>query len=83
VLERVRTEYERHARDLERELSPEDDGVDSRELDRRLRLGLLDSKRSAVIALRDTNQIDDIVLREIQAVLDIEEIRLLGPSTPG
>jgi CPA1 family monovalent cation:H+ antiporter len=55
--------------------------VDSRNsIDRRLRQGLLDAKRSAVIALRDTNQIDDIVLREVESVLDWEEMRLLGPS---
>jgi monovalent cation/hydrogen antiporter len=82
VVDRVRAEYEAHARDLETEPPPDDDGVDPRELDRRLRLGLLDSKRSAVTALRDANEIDDIVLREVQAVLDLEEIRLLGPATP-
>ena len=33
----------------------------------------------AVTALRDANEIDDIVLRELQAVMDAEEVRLLGP----
>jgi CPA1 family monovalent cation:H+ antiporter len=80
VVDRVRTEYETHAREMELEQSPDGDGGETRELDRQLRLGLLDSKRSAVILLRDTNQIDDIVLREVQAVLDLEEIRLLGPA---
>lgn len=32
--------------------------------------------------MRDANEIDDVVLRELQAALDIEEIRLLGPSVP-
>jgi CPA1 family monovalent cation:H+ antiporter len=32
-----------------------------------------------VTELRDTNEIDDIVLRELQAAMDIEEVRLLGP----
>ncbi|MGY1621036.1 Na+/H+ antiporter [Geodermatophilus sp. SYSU D00965] len=82
LLDRVRTEYERHARDLEVEFSPDGDGAaDERELDRRLRLGLLEHKRQAVIALRDAGEIDDIVLREVQASLDIEEVRLLGPAT--
>jgi CPA1 family monovalent cation:H+ antiporter len=80
VVDRIRTEYETHAREMELEQSPDGDGGETRELDRQLRLGLLDSKRSAVILLRDTNQIDDIVLREVQAVLDLEEIRLLGPA---
>jgi monovalent cation/hydrogen antiporter len=82
VTKRLRAEYEAHARELEAELSEDGDGATARELDRQLRLGLLDSKRSAVIALRNTNQIDDIVLREVQAALDIEEVRLLGPTAP-
>jgi CPA1 family monovalent cation:H+ antiporter len=31
--------------------------------------------------LRRANEIDDLVLREIQAALDIEEVRLLGPRS--
>ncbi|MGY1592239.1 Na+/H+ antiporter [Geodermatophilus sp. SYSU D00708] len=81
LLDRVRTEHQQHARDLEVEFSPDGDGgADERELDRRLRLGLLQHKRQAVIALRDAGEIDDIVLREVQASLDIEEVRLLGPA---
>jgi CPA1 family monovalent cation:H+ antiporter len=40
---------------------------------------VLDSKRRAVTGLRDSNRIDDIVLREVQASMDLEEVRLLGP----
>jgi CPA1 family monovalent cation:H+ antiporter len=81
LLERVRAEYEQHARDLEAEYSADgDSGAELREQDRRLRLGLLEHKRAAVIALRDARRIDDIVLREIQAQMDIEEVRLLGPA---
>ena len=54
----------------------------ARELDRRLRLAVLWEKRQAVTALRDANEIDDIVLRELQAAMDVEEVRLLGPSAP-
>jgi len=32
--------------------------------------------------MRDANEIDDIVLREMQAAMDVEEVRLLGPVTP-
>ena len=53
-----------------------------RDRDRRLRLAVLWEKRQAVTALRDANEIDDIVLREVQASLDIEEVRLLGPVLP-
>ncbi|WP_029433182.1 Na+/H+ antiporter [Blastococcus sp. URHD0036] len=81
LLQRIRAEYEDHARDLKAEYSDDGDGgADLREQDRQLRLGLLGYKRQAIIALRDGRQIDDIVLREIQSQLDIEEVRLLGPA---
>ena len=48
---------------------------------RMLKLAVLDAKREAVTELRDANRIDDIVLREIQAAMDAEEVRLLGPVT--
>ncbi|RBY85216.1 Na+/H+ antiporter [Blastococcus sp. TF02A-26] len=82
LLDRIRAEYEEHARDLEVEYAEDGDtGAELRELDRQLRLDLLQHKRQAIIALRDGRQIDDIVLREIQAQLDIEEVRLLGPAS--
>jgi CPA1 family monovalent cation:H+ antiporter len=48
-----------------------------------LRLAVLAHKRAAVVRLRDERTIDDIVLREIQAQLDAEEVRLSrGALTP-
>lgn len=47
---------------------------------RQVHLGVLDHKRRAVTELRDRNLIDDIVLREVQAEMDLEEVRLLGPA---
>jgi monovalent cation/hydrogen antiporter len=41
-----------------------------------LRLALLAHKRAAVVRLRDERRIDDAVLRQVQAQLDIEEMRL-------
>ena len=41
-----------------------------------LRLALLARKRATVVALRDEQRIDDIVLRQFQTRLDIEEVRL-------
>ncbi|WP_372344025.1 hypothetical protein [Streptomyces sp. KL116D] len=41
-----------------------------------LRLALLEHKRSAVIALRDSHRIDDSVLLRVQEQLDAEEVRL-------
>ena len=45
-------------------------------LESALRLAVLTHKRAAVVQLRDNEHIDDIVLREIQAQLDAEEVRL-------
>jgi Na+/H+ antiporter len=79
AVDRLRADYQRHLDDVisageghEAELA--------RDLDRRLRLGVLEHKRREVTRLRDAHEIDDIVLREVQAAMDIEEIRLLGPE---
>ncbi len=85
VADRVRAEYEERLGVLEvaADERVDGDGGGSRarrteEQLRTLRLGLLDAKRRAVTDLRDANRIDDIVLREVQAVMDAEEVRLLG-----
>lgn len=79
AVDRLRAEYQDHLDDLH---APEDDGTSqAREIGRRLRLGLLEVKRNEVTRLRNAREIDDTVLREVQAALDIEEIRLLGPRT--
>jgi CPA1 family monovalent cation:H+ antiporter len=46
-----------------------------------LSLALLARRREALLALRDEQQIDDIVLRRVQADLDIDEVRLSRPSS--
>jgi CPA1 family monovalent cation:H+ antiporter len=75
-LDRIRSDYEDKVRDV---LDDSPDNAPARDRERRLRLAVLDHKRRAVVALRDSNEIDDIVLRELQAVIDAEEVRLLGP----
>jgi CPA1 family monovalent cation:H+ antiporter len=75
-LERIRTDYEQHIQAANDDAG---ENAEERELERRLRLAVLTRKRQAVTELRDTNEIDDIVLRELQAAMDIEEVRLLGP----
>ncbi|MFD4871947.1 hypothetical protein ACFWOB_01055 [Streptomyces sp. NPDC058420] len=50
-----------------------------RESVRHLQLALLQVKRDALTDLRDSGRIDDIVLRSVQEVLDVEEIRLGRP----
>lgn len=51
-------------------------------LARKVRLTVLDRQRQAVTALRNQNLIDDIVLREVQAAMDLEEVQLLDPADP-
>jgi len=48
-----------------------------------LSLALIARRREAILQLRDERRIDDIVLRQVQARLDIEEIRFsrAGPTT--
>ncbi|MEU8387840.1 Na+/H+ antiporter [Micromonospora sp. NPDC048843] len=72
---RLEAEYRRHLEDLN-----ESGGntAEERRLERRLRLGVLAHKRREVTRLRDNREIDDLVLQELQAALDNEEIRLLG-----
>ena len=76
-LDRIRADYEQHIRaandDAERgpPRSASSNGACGSPSSTR--------KRQAVTELRDANEIDDIVLRELQAAMDIEEVRLLGP----
>lgn len=79
IVDRLRSDYEEYLDDIR---SADDQGTaEEREIERRLRLGLLHHKRREITRLRDTTEIDDAVQREVQAALDIEELRLLGPTT--
>ena len=69
-------ELERHAHEVAGDDRDDTPGLDR---NRRLRLKIIETKRRVVTDLRDANEIDDIVLREVQASLDLEEVRLLGP----
>ena len=79
VVERLRAEFAEHAH-LVRARGDDDVEPDSTvRLDEQyteLRLALLGEKRATVIRLRDERAIDDTVLRQVQARLDIEEVRL-------
>jgi CPA1 family monovalent cation:H+ antiporter len=75
-LDRIRADYEQHIRNANDE---EEETVAAFALERQLRLAVLNRKRQAVTELRDSGVIDDIVLRELQAAMDVEEVRLLGP----
>jgi CPA1 family monovalent cation:H+ antiporter len=77
VVVRVRSEIERQRRVLAA------DGAEGDQLIRHddqyvsLSLALIARKREALLELRDEQRIDDIVLRQVQAILDIEEVRFL------
>ncbi|MEY9892079.1 Na+/H+ antiporter [Catenulispora sp. MAP5-51] len=86
IIEMTRREYQKRL-NLSRAGDPEDDSEDIdddaaerlRAFDeqyRSLRLALLGNKRATVLRLRSEHQIDDAVLRQIQAKLDVEEVRL-------
>ena len=65
-----------------RDLDPDrpDPAVGLEEQYTALRLALITRKRATVLRLRDERRIDDTVLRQVQARLDIEELRLSPPD---
>ncbi len=83
LLARLRKEYEERALLVEAGADGSDGSnhlSEARDQIREVRLRLLEHKRQAITALRDQHRIDDIVLREIQETMDLEEVRLLGPA---
>jgi Na+/H+ antiporter len=78
VVDRTRREYEEHLQ-LVRADGDDAEGEPVLRHDQdyaALRLALLARKRATVLGLRDEQRIDDIVLRQFQTRLDIEEVRL-------
>jgi monovalent cation/hydrogen antiporter len=78
IVDRLRHEYEKHLRVLRAREADSDDQpaltYDQQYTD--LRLAALAYKRATVVRLRDEGSIDDIVLRNVQTRLDLEELRL-------
>jgi monovalent cation/hydrogen antiporter len=75
---RLRREYEKHLRVLRASDAGADDEP-ALQYDQQytaLRQAVLARKRATVVRLRDERRIDDTVLRQVQAALDIEEVRL-------
>ncbi|UKA60438.1 Na+/H+ antiporter [Arthrobacter sp. FW306-2-2C-D06B] len=83
VTDRVRLEYETRLRIAKADATEPDGGItlEKHEQATALRLALLNSKRATILQLRDTGEIDDIVLRAIQQALDLEEVHLTGPTS--
>jgi Na+/H+ antiporter len=82
VVRRLQQQYEKQAQVVaaDGDASVASDLAETYDLIRQIRLGVLEHKRRAVTELRDQNRIDDIVLRELQAEMDLEEVRLLAPA---
>ncbi|MDX6740780.1 Na+/H+ antiporter [Actinocorallia sp. A-T 12471] len=76
VAERLRLEYETHLAVLNADGEEADTALRRKRDDTALRLALVSCKRATVLRLRDERRIDDTVLRQIQSLLDIEELRL-------
>jgi CPA1 family monovalent cation:H+ antiporter len=82
LLGRIRKEYEEHAAII---MADDDDsrvhGLAKRnELVRQVRLRVLEHKRREILSLRNQKIIDDIVLRELQGEMDLEEVQLLDTA---
>jgi CPA1 family monovalent cation:H+ antiporter len=76
VIQRVKHELEKRRKLLAAAGVADDPVVQRDDQYTALQLALIARKRSTLLELRDEQQIDDIVLRQVQAVLDLEEIRL-------
>ena len=76
VVDRVRHEFDKRRRLLAADGSNDDPVVLHDDQYTALRLALLAQERATLVQLRDEQQIDDIVLRQVQARLDLEEVRL-------
>jgi CPA1 family monovalent cation:H+ antiporter len=84
VTERLRREYEKHLTIL-----GTDDGESADEAalhharqNTALRAAVIANKRATVLRLRDEGRIDDTVLRQLQAQLDLEDVRLARRILP-
>ncbi|GAB3017896.1 Na+/H+ antiporter [Mycobacterium bourgelatii] len=80
VLKRLKKEYEERAVLANGDGDAASDVAERSDQIRRVRLGVLDRQRQAITELRNQNLIDDIVLRELQRDMDLQEVQLLDPS---
>jgi len=78
VIDRVRRELEKQRRLVSAAGAVDDPAVQHDDQYTSLLLALISRRREALLELRDLQRIDDIVLRRVQARLDVEEVRLLG-----
>jgi Na+/H+ antiporter len=76
VVDRVRHEIDKRRKVLAADGAEDDPVVQHDDQYTALRLALVARKRITLLGLRDDQSIDDIVLRQVQAGLDAEELRL-------
>ena len=82
VVERVRHELDKQRKLLAAAGADGDPVVQHDDQYTSLSLALIARRREALLELRDEQRIDDIVLRRVQARLDIEEVRIsCGPTS--
>jgi CPA1 family monovalent cation:H+ antiporter len=77
VVQRVRHELDKQRKLQAAGGAESDPVVQHHDQYRDLSLALIGRRREALLELRDEQRIDDIVLRQVQARLDIEEVRFL------
>ncbi|HEX5088415.1 MAG TPA: Na+/H+ antiporter [Nocardioides sp.] len=77
VIERVRHELDKQRTLIAAAGAEADPAVQYDDQYTSLQLALISRRREALLELRDEQRIDDIVLRRVQARLDIDEVRLL------
>jgi CPA1 family monovalent cation:H+ antiporter len=78
VVEWVRRELDKQRRVVAAAGAADDPAVQHQDQYASLLLALIARRREALLELRDEQRIDDIVLRRVQARLDVEEVRFLG-----
>ncbi len=76
MLDRVRHELDKRRKLVAADGADDDPVVQHDDQYTALQLALIARQRSRLLQLRDDQDIDDIVLRQVQATLDSEEIRL-------
>ena len=82
VIEGLRASYEDRLQLIHREEGRPEAAVrdgSQRDEEDALHLAILPAKRAALLALRHERRIDDVILRRLQARIDLEELRLSAP----
>jgi len=76
LIDQLRTQYEHRAEQVDRR-GADADAADQEETEHRaIRLAVLDAERAAAVDLRNTNVINDAVLRRLERDIDLEELRM-------